>query len=363
VRKKLFALVLVLTLIPLPLFGGCTSTSDEVFELTYSNFFPSTHLHSKLAEEWIAEIEDRTDGRVTIEYYAAGNLTPAAGVYDGVVEGISDIGMSCLAYTPGRFPACELVDMPHGYPQGWVATKVANDFYNEFTPTELDDVEVLYFHAHGPGSIITTNVMVDEMEDLSGLVIRATGVGAQIVEALGAEGYGAAQSATYELLSKSTVDGSFTPLETLKGWNHAEVVKYVTNCYQVGNTTDMYVVINQDVWDSMPSDIQQIIREVSEEWIDKHGQVWDYYDKIAIDYFESLGGGREAIELSADEMTRWADTVSTVVDTYIDELEDQGLPGNEYEQYLLERVEYWTSRAPSYDECVAWVTDSGLLAE
>jgi len=42
--------------------------------------------------------------------------------------------MSVLAYTMGRFPATELVDLPHGYPSGWVATKVANDYYNEFEP-------------------------------------------------------------------------------------------------------------------------------------------------------------------------------------------------------------------------------------
>lgn len=358
-KRKLLALVLVLTLLPMPLFGACTDTG-EVIELSYSNFFPSTHLNSILAEEWIKEIEARTDGAVKITYHSAGSLTPAAQVYDGVVEGISDIGMSCLAYTPGRFPACELVDMPHQYPSGWVATKVANDFYNEFTPEELDDVEVLYFHAHGPGSIITTDVAVDEMEDLNGLVIRATGVGAQIVEALGAEGYGAAQSETYELLSKGTVDGSFTPLETLKGWNHAEVVNYVTNCYGVGNTTDMYVVINQDVWDSLPSDIQQVFKDVSEEWIEKHGMVWTYYDKVAVDYFESLGNGREIIELSSDEMTRWIETVSTVVDNYIAELEADGLPGEDYEQYLLERVDYWANLAPSGEECVTWVEEEIL---
>jgi TRAP-type C4-dicarboxylate transport system substrate-binding protein len=360
VKRKLLALVLVFTLLPLSLFGACTDSTDEVIELSYSNFFPSTHLNSILAEEWIKEIEARTDGAVDITYYPGGSLTAAANIYDGVVQGISDMGMSCLAYTPGRFPACELVDMPHEYPNGWVATKVANDFYNEFTPAELDDVEVLYFHGHGPGTIITTSVPVDELEDLNGLVIRATGVGAQIVEALGAEGYGAAQGDTYELLSKGTVDGSFTPQETLKGWNQADVIKYVTSCYEVGNTTDMYVVINQDVWDSLPADIQQVFNDVSEEWIEKHGMVWDYYDKVAIDYFLSLGGGREVIELTPDEMARWAEAVSPVVDNYVARLESEGLPGEEYEQYLLERVEYWSALAPSYEDCVTWVEDEFL---
>lgn len=361
-KRKILALMLAFTLLPLPLFGACTDSTDEVIELSYSNFFPSTHLNSILAEEWIKEIETRTDGAVKITYYPGGSLTAAANVYDGVVEGISDIGMSCLAYTPGRFPASELVDMPHEYPNGWVATKVANDFYNEFTPAELDDVHVFYFHGHGPGVVITTDQPIQKLEDLNGLVLRATGIGAKIIQALGAEGYGASQGEAYELMSKGVVDGSYTPREVLKGWNQADVVKYVTGCYDVGNTTDMYVVINNDVWDSMPANIQQIFNDVSEEWIEKHGMVWDYYDKVAIDHFLGLGEGREIIELSADEMAKWTEAVRPVVDNYIAELESKGLPGDEYEQYLLERVGYWSSLSPSLEESLAWVEEELLPA-
>ena len=359
-KKGILTLLLLVVLLSLPFTGACTTTEPEVITLTYSNFFPSTHLNSILAEEWIKEIEDRTDGRVHIDYFPGGTLTPAAGVYDGVVEGISDIGMSCLAYTPGRFPVSELVDLPHGYPNGWVATKVANDYYNEFTPAEMDDVHALYFHAHGPGVVITTDQPVDELADMQGLVIRATGVGAKIVNALGAEAYGASQGETYELMSKGVVDGSFTPREVLKGWNQAEVTQYVTGCYDVGNTTDMYVVINQDVWDSMPSDIQQVFADVSQEWIEKHGMVWDYYDKVAIDYFLELGGDREIIELDSAEMANWVDAVSSVVDSCIDELESAGLSGNECQQYLLERVDYWSNLSPSLEESMNWVEDEIL---
>jgi hypothetical protein len=122
----------------------------------------------------------------------------------------------------------------------------------------------------------------------------------------------------------------------------------------------MYVVINQDVWDSLPADIQQIFTDVSQEWIEKHGMVWDYYDKVAIDYFLELGGNRQIIELSTGEMANWVDAVSSVVDSYIQELNDQGLSGDECEQYLLERVEYWTSLSPSLEESMSWVEEELL---
>lgn len=351
--KKLLLVCLFLTLLAFPLYGGCPST-PETIELTYNNFFPPTHYHSILAESFCNEIETRTDGRVKITYYAGGGLAPAAETYDAVASGICDIGMSCLAYTMGRFPACELVDIPHGYPNGWVASKVANDFYNNFKPAELDDTHVLYFHAHGPGVILTTDKPVRKLEDLQGLVLRSTGVGAAIAEALGASGYAAAQGEAYELMQKGTIDGSVTPPEVLKGWNQAEVVKYVTNCYGVGYTTDMFVVMNLDKWNSLPSDVKEVFNEVSGEWAEKHAKVWVYYDKVGKDYFLTFEG-REWIELSSDEMAGWIDAASSVKANYMSDKGAMGLPVDNYESYLNERAAYWSGQAPSESDCVAWV--------
>jgi TRAP-type C4-dicarboxylate transport system substrate-binding protein len=354
-KNKVLIISLALALLAVPLFGACQAQPAQTIELSYSNFFPPTHFNSILAEEWAKEVEARTNGQVKITYYPGGSLTAAANVYDGVVQDISDIGMSVLSYTMGRFPASELVDLPHGYPNGWVATKVANDFYNKFKPAEFDDVHVLYFHAHGPGVVLTTEKPVRKMEDLAGLVIRSTGVGAQLMEALGAKGYGASQSEANELMTKGTIDGSCTPREVLKGWNQAEVVKYVTNCYDIGYTADMFVVMNKDKWDSLPGSVQKAITDVSNEWIEKHGMVWDYYDKVAIDYFLSLDEGREVIELPAAEMARWVAAASTVKDTYMTEKGATGLPVADYEAYLNQQVAYWAAKAPTADASVAWV--------
>ncbi len=354
-KKEILFMLIALAVVGVLAFGACAKPVPvETIKLTYSNFFPPTHLHSILAEKFCQEVNKRTKGRVEITYYPGGSLTPAAGVYDGVVKGISDIGMSCLMYTVGRFPACELVDLPHAYPNGWVATKVANDFYGKFKPKEFDDVHVLYFHAHGPGVVFTTKKPVRKLEDLQGLQIRGTGVGVKIMEALGAKGVGKPQPEAYELMSKGVVDGSFAPREVLKGWKQAEVVKYVTLCYDVGNTTDMFVVINKDKWDGLPADVKKVFTDVSEEWIEKHGKVWAYYDKAAIDYFLSFEG-RELIKLSPEEMAKWVAATKPMIDKYIQEKTALGLPAADFEKYLVDRVGYWAKKSPSEESCFEWV--------
>jgi TRAP-type C4-dicarboxylate transport system substrate-binding protein len=358
-KNRWLLVLLALILVAVPLFGACKAAPAETIKLSYSNFFPPTHFHSILAEEWIKEIETRTEGMVEITYYPGGSLVGAVEMYDGVAEGITDIGMSCLTYTMGRFPACELVDLPHGYPNGWVPTMVANDFYNKFRPAELDDTHVLYFHAHGPGVVFTTKKPVRKLEDMAGLVLRSTGVGCKIAEALGAEGYGAGKGEAHELMSKGVTDGEMTPREVLVGWGEEEVVKYVTGCYDVSYTTDMFVVMNNDKWDALPGNIKKIFTEVSEEWIEKHGMVWDYYDGVAVnywlDYREEMGDPGELIELPAAEMARWVEAVKVVKDEYMAEKGAMELPVADYEEYLNERVAHWSEKSPTTEECIAWV--------
>jgi len=61
---------------------------------------------------------------------------------------------------------------------------VADGFAKTMAPKELDDVKVLYIHAHGPG-LLHTQKPVATMEDLKGMKIRSTGLSAKVVEALG----------------------------------------------------------------------------------------------------------------------------------------------------------------------------------
>jgi TRAP-type C4-dicarboxylate transport system substrate-binding protein len=134
------------------------------------------------------------------------------------------------------------------------------------------------------------------------------------------------------------------------------VVNYVTNCYGVGYTTDMFVVMNLDTWNELPGDIQDIFTDVSEEWAEKHAMLWSYYDIAAKEYFLSFDG-KEIIELDATEMARWIDAAAVVKDTYMVEKAALGLSVDDFEDYLNERADYWADRAPSDDDYMDWFED------
>ena len=313
--KKVFFLILLV------FFSGSTIISTQSVnaetapaKLTFSIFFPPNHAQAKAAINFAREIENRTNGAVRITCFPGGTLTKAPLVYDGVVQGISDIGNSCFAYTRGRFPVMAAVDLPLGYPNGEVASAVANAFAKSVNPVELRGVKVLYIHAHGPG-LLHTKKPVKSLEDLKGMKIRATGLSAKVVKALGGVPVAMPQGGTYEALQKSVVEGTFGPMEVLKGWKQGEVIRYTTECSSIGYTTSMFVIMNLDKWNSLPADVKKVIDEVSEKWISIHGKTWDMSDKEGKKFTVSLGN--EIISLSDSESARWRKAVEPVIQDYI----------------------------------------------
>jgi TRAP-type transport system periplasmic protein len=313
-KKNIFLFILVAVMGIVFMSSGACKAETAPIKLTFSIFFPPSHGQTLAAMDWAKEIEKRTNGKVQITVFPGGTLTKAPQCYSGVVEGISDLGFSLFAYTRGRFPVMAAVDLPMGYPNGRVASHVAQEFAKTFNPKELQDVKVLYLHAHGPG-LLHTKKPVKKLEDLKGMKIRATGLSAKVVEALGGVPVAMPQGGTYEALQKGVVEGTFGPMEVLKGWKQAEVIKYTTECYGVGYTTTFFIVMNLNKWNALPYDVKKVFDEVSEKYVDVHGNVWDATDVEGRKYTLSLGN--EIIPLSEQENARWRKAVEPVIDNYI----------------------------------------------
>jgi len=304
-------------------------------ELAYSIFFPAPHKNTVLAGEWAKEIEKRTNGRVKITIFPGGTLTPADKCYDGVVKGISDIGMSVMGYTRGKFPLTEVIDLPLGYKSGISATRLINQYFLRFKPKEFDEVQVLYLHAHGPG-ILHTKKAVHKLEDLKGTRIRSTGLSAKVVSALGGVPVAMPMGETYDALKRGMVEGSMAPIESLEGWKWGEVVKFTTESFGASYSTGFFVVINKEKWNGLPAEIQRIIEGVNQEWIEKTGTLWDEIDKSGKAFTLKLGN--QIISLSGEENERWSRAARPILDDYVNSMKAKNLPGEEALKFCLENL-------------------------
>ncbi len=315
---------------------GASSGFSKVYHFTYSCLFPLSNNLGKLAYQWCKEVEKRTHGQVKITFYPGCTLTKPAQVYDGVITGRSDIGQSCLIYTRGRFPLMSFIHLPFGNPSGEFATAIINEVYNRFKPKELDDVKVLYLHAHGPGLIHLRNKPVFKLADFKGLKIRTPGAVADMIKALGAIPLSMPMPELYQSLQRGVVDGAVFPEEAAKGWKLAEVTHYTVVAYPIAYSVGFFVVMNKKKWEELPKNIQKIIDEIDREWIIKTGKTWDMSDYDGIKF--SLSLGNQIIGIPPKEAKKWKEKVRVVIDNYIKMTESKGLPGKKVIDFLFKSL-------------------------
>jgi len=328
-------LVLITTLVPSIVWGATT--------LRFCNYFPVPAQQSKICEQFIKDLEARSGGELKFRFFPAGTLLTAPKMYDGVVEGIADIGFSNIGYTYGRFRMTEVLDLPLGFPNAWVANHVANDFFKQFKPKEWDKIHMLSMHTSPVNVVLSATKPVNMMEDLRGMTLRGTGFIAEVVSALGGTPRPIAMPEAYEALQKRVIDGLMIPMETLRAFRLAEVTKYATECWPIGQVYTFFLVMNKDSWNKLPPNIQKIFNEYPFE--EKLATTWN---EIDIDG-KSLGmvTGLKFIDLPREEITKWKKAVEPVLDTYVKKMVASGYKEKETRElinYARMRIEYWTKK-------------------
>ncbi len=315
-------LVAALTFITSPAFGQA-----KPIELKYSTFYPATHKMGVVSAEWGKEIEKRTNGRVKVTIFYSGTLTPPTKSYEGVINGISDIGWGVFGYSRGRFPLSEVSDVPLGATSSMAATKAFNEYYRKFRPKELAGVKVLYLFATGPSFMHMAKKPIVKLEDLKGIKIRFGGLQAKVAEALGAVPVALPVGEAYDALSKGVAEGTIVPMESLEGFKLAEVVKYTSLNFGTAPTGGQWIVMNTAKFNGLPKDIQNIMEKVSQEWIVKSAIAWDEIDRSGKEYALKLGHKFDS--LTPDEEQRWVKAVKPIIDDYIKDTKAKGLPGDQ----------------------------------
>jgi TRAP-type C4-dicarboxylate transport system substrate-binding protein len=361
-KTKVKTLLMVLTLgLVLVLVAGCGQggtnpeadkkapagdQATDTVKLRFANYFPAESGQGKIGQTFADDINKITEGKVVIEYYPGSMLLAADKMYDGVVQGIADIGLSNLSYTFGRFTQTEVLDLPLGFPNAWVANHVANDFYNKFQPKEFNDVHMLVMHSSAVNNIITIKKEIKKPEDLKGLKIRGTGYIAKTVEALGASPVAVSTPETYDSLSKNIIDGVMLPYETLKTFRYGEVTKNATEIWPLGQVYNFYVVMNNDKWNQLSPELQKTITEYAQgDFSKKITDMWNEIDIGGIKYVKEAG--YNVTRLTPEEVATWKKLSDKVVDDYTASMVAKGYSKEEVNSWITfirERIEYWNKQ-------------------
>ncbi|MBN2062508.1 MAG: TRAP transporter substrate-binding protein DctP [Deltaproteobacteria bacterium] len=331
----LFALILT------PL-GSAAET--KTIELKYAYPHPNVSLVGRSCEYFADLLEQRSNGKLKIARFPAGMLVQAERVREAVETGIIDIGHMSPHYVATRFPSNDACMLPMKIKSAWASSHAVNDWFHHFKPKEFDGVQTFFATNCPPFALQFRDKPIYKPGDLKGVKLRAAGSQASaFAKALGAVPVHLPMPETFEALSRKTVDGLLAPAETLKGWKHAEIAKYVT-LLPISYAAPNHTFMNQDKWNSLPPDLKDVFNDVVPDALEATACAWEYGDVLGIEYFNSLGGERKFIEIPPNESSAWEELVVPIRKDFIEAHKD--LPVAEYLKYLEERNEYWNERRP-----------------
>lgn len=224
----------------------------------------SPYLH-----EFADEITEKTDGKVTFEFYWTASLMPPEETLTGVGTGVADMTQLVANYFPQELPISNWQNAlssqisrsyPHGLLQGTVVSHEI--FTSDPVKQELLDHNLVPLTATttSTGRSLMCSEDVGTLSDLEGMRIRTGNINAEEIEALGGTPTHVSTPEVYQALNRGIVDCAVYPasvMDTLSLW---EVAPHIV---PVGLTplASFTVVINKDVWDSFPAEVQDIFRE------------------------------------------------------------------------------------------------------
>lgn len=307
-----------------------SAEAPKPIELKLAHFFPATHTAEKeIAQGWIKAVEEATNGRVKITSYPAETLIKAAETYEGVVQGVTDIGMSVHSYTRGRFPVIDTFSLPGIDNKSSVSASLAlMEGIKTLNPKELQDTHHLFSWATGPGNLMSKEPL-RELKDIKGLPIGVSaGPRADAIKLLGATPISMPMPEWYEALSKGIMKGGVAPLETMKGFRLGEATgNYITMTPFIYNQS-FFVTMNLDKWNSLPADVQQQITEATDKFYAANVPgVWDRINEVGVKWVQEKKKV-EIINLSEAETARWVELIKPLQDNYVAELKSKGLDGD-----------------------------------
>lgn len=318
---------------------ACSPVVAAEKTLVISSWAPPTHgINTLFWPEMTRLIEEATDGRVTAEIKYG--LADPPSQYDLILDGAADFAWIFHGYTPGRFVATKLIELP-GYEGDAEAASVAYWRAHEEYLSEADEhkgVKLAALMTHGVG-VLHTNADIVSLDQISGMKLRlGGGVSGDVGAALGATGIRVPAPKVYETLASNAADGVMMPMEGKAGFKLNEVAK---NTYQVPGgfyRGSFAVIMNQDAFDGLADEDRAALDELFGEKLSRvAGGIWDEIDAIGLEALESTPDN-SLRDASDEDAAKWRDISGPIIENVTSEVADLGIDAEGARAFIAEQM-------------------------
>ncbi len=259
--------------------------------LTFSSWVPPTHHLTIWQQNWAADVEKATNGRVKFQSLPKAPAAPP-GTFDAVRDGLMDLSYVTASYTPARHILPLMAELP-----GAGATAEINSVaysrihWKHFQKLgEYNGVKLLAVWTHGPGQMFTKKT-IKTLADFQNMKIRTGGgISEAVITALGGSPFFKPAPESYELLNSGVADGVFFPFESIVSFKLDKVIGQATVFPGGLYSSSFGFFMNQEKWNKLPKQDQDVIEKFSYEYAARsNGKSWDNADQVGLNALKAAG--------------------------------------------------------------------------
>lgn len=308
-----------------------------------------------LEDYFVKTVSDRvsTETSYEIEWVKSygGSVISLGNELQGVQDGLVDIGCTILVFEASRLPLQTMAySMPFSCSDPLIVAETIKQTYAQY-PEFTDIYEADYnqkfigIGVSDPYGFYSTKE-VNSLDDINGMKIGAAGINLSWIEGSGAVGVQTSLNDTYQNLQTNVCQATIQPTHSCINLKVYEVAPYYLDA-NFNVVPFNAITVNLDTWNSLPEEVQTIIAEVGEGYLDYES---NYINEIHEQDLKTLEEkGCTIVTLSREEQEKWAESLPDIVSNLVQTLNDAGYQGADIvEQYYtvlesqgIERVRDW----------------------
>lgn len=288
---------------------------EATIRLAYN--LPQDHHVAVGVEQFAENIVERSDGKVDVQVYPAGQLLSDTEMNQSVLTGGVEIGVNSSTLWASTVPAMGVFDVPYAFTNYEAAGAALNGEVGDKLREAMEEkgAKVLLFADYGFVQFANNKHPLESPEDFEGLKIRSIGdIPSVMIQAYGASPVFMGGGEVYMALQRNTVDGATSGTTAMLQRKYHEVTDYLTiNNYAY---LEFIVAMNKDFWDGLPENTQNLIEEEAakaEEWIREQAESEDHE---AADELENLG--MEVYRVPEEDIPAWKEKALPAWDEFKD---------------------------------------------
>ncbi len=319
-KTRLMSMIIVLSAIfgLVVAFTAPAQAKSKPIEIVLSTYMPTSYGYLVTPLKHFAEaVEKESDGRVKFKFYHSGQLYKGKEEFAALERGDIDMTSPLDIYNTGIVPELGISNLPFmwGDPGSLQKTLDAG-LWNLGINDKLlkHNMVVLGVAAGGPYQIYSKKFPVYIPKDMEGKKWGISGsTASKATELLGGTPTTMSSGELYLALQRGTIDGCTRPLITGLGRKLYEVVEHlsVTNMAYFCS----FLAINKKKWDSLPKDVQEIMKKAAKERDQEQLQRLKTFMKKAIELYKEKGV--KVHVATQEELAKFKDKMSPVYDWWL----------------------------------------------